>query len=65
MEAIKEGLRDLGYVEGRNIAFLVRWAEGSTDKLDEGAADMVRANVDLITTLSTPAPTAIFGPTEF
>jgi putative ABC transport system substrate-binding protein len=58
MEAIKEGLRDLGYVEGRNIAFLVRWAEGRTDKLDEGAGDMVRANVDLITTLSTPAALA-------
>lgn len=58
MDAIKEGLRGLGYVEGRNIAFLIRWAEGKADKLDQGAEALVRGNVDLITTLSTPAALA-------
>jgi putative ABC transport system substrate-binding protein len=58
VDAIKDGLRDLGYVEGRNIDFLIRWAEGRADKLGEGAEEMVRAHVDVITTLSTPAALA-------
>lgn len=58
MDAIKDGLRDLGYVEGKNIAFLLRWAEGRADRLEAGAEDMVRAHVDVITTLSTPAALA-------
>jgi putative tryptophan/tyrosine transport system substrate-binding protein len=37
---------------------IIRWAEGRADKLDQGAEDLVRANVDLITTLSTPAALA-------
>jgi putative ABC transport system substrate-binding protein len=58
VDAMKEGLTQLGYVEGRDIAFETRWAEGRTDKLDEGAAELVAAKVDLITTLSTPATLA-------
>jgi putative ABC transport system substrate-binding protein len=55
MEAVRDGLRDLGYVEGRNIAFEIRWAEGKADRLDGLAAELVAAKVDLITALSTPA----------
>jgi len=58
MEAVKDGLRELGYVEGVNIAFVIRWAEGRTDKLDDGAREIVRASVDVVTTLSTPAALA-------
>jgi putative ABC transport system substrate-binding protein len=58
VEAIKEGMSQLGYVEGRDIVFETRWADGRTDKLDEGAADLIAAKVDVITTLSTPAALA-------
>jgi putative ABC transport system substrate-binding protein len=54
MEAIREGLRELGYIEGRNIAYEIRWAEGKLDRLDGLAAELVAAKVDLITTFSTP-----------
>jgi len=55
VEAFRQGLRDLGYVEGKNIAFEYRWAEGKLDRLPDLAADLVRAKVDLIVTSTTPA----------
>jgi putative tryptophan/tyrosine transport system substrate-binding protein len=58
MEAIREGLRDLGYLEGRDIAFEMRWAMGRIDRLDDLAVELVAAKVDLITTLSTPVAIA-------
>src|SRR5262252_1657676 len=45
--ALWAGLRDLGYIEGKNIAIEFRWAE-SEDQLRDLAADLVRMNVDLI-----------------
>ena len=58
IEAVREGLRDLGYIEGRKIIFEIRWAEGKLDRLNELAAELVAAKVDLIHTFSTPAAIA-------
>jgi ABC-type uncharacterized transport system substrate-binding protein len=43
-----EGLRDLGYVEGKNIAFVFRTAEGKSERYSDLAAELVRLKVDLI-----------------
>ncbi len=50
LEPVREGLRDLGYVEGRNITLVARWSEGSRERLVEDAAEFVREKVDLIIT---------------
>jgi putative ABC transport system substrate-binding protein len=49
-EAFQQGLRDLGYVEGKNIVIEWRSAEGKGDHLPAFAADLVRLKVDLIVT---------------
>jgi len=48
IEAFRQGLRELGYVEGKNIAFEVRYAQGKLDQLSDLAMELVRSNVDLI-----------------
>ena len=50
LEAFRQGLRDLGYVEGRNVVLESRWAEGRYDRLSNLAAELIRARVDLIVT---------------
>jgi putative ABC transport system substrate-binding protein len=50
LEAFKQGLRELGYTEGKNIAIEYRYAEGKYDRLAELAAELVRAKVDIIVT---------------
>jgi ABC-type uncharacterized transport system substrate-binding protein len=57
-EALRHGLRDLGYVEGQNVAFEFRWAEGKLDQLAELAAELVRLKVDVIVTLAPQATLA-------
>jgi len=47
-EAIRVALRELGYIEGQNIAIEYRYAEGKRDRLPELAAELVRLKVDLI-----------------
>jgi putative ABC transport system substrate-binding protein len=47
-EALRLGLRDLGYTEGHNIIIEQRWAEGRWERLPSLAAELVRLNVDLI-----------------
>ena len=47
-EAIRLALRELGYVEGQNIAIEYRYAEGKPDRLPELAAELVRLKVDII-----------------
>src|SRR5882672_2520380 len=47
-EAFRQGLRELGYVEGQNIAIESRWAEGKYDRYSALAADLVRLKVDVI-----------------
>src|ERR1700730_14012913 len=57
-EFLRQGLKDFGYIEGRNIDFEFRWAEGKLDQLPELAADLVRRQVDVIVTLAPPATLA-------
>jgi ABC-type uncharacterized transport system substrate-binding protein len=54
LEAFMQGLRDLGYVEGKNIQIEIRFAEGKTDRLPELATELVRLKVDALYGLSTP-----------
>ena len=48
LAAFRQGLRDLGYVEGQNIAIESRWAEGKIDRLPNLAADLVSLKLDVI-----------------
>jgi len=48
LEAFRQGLRELGYEEGRNMAIESRWAEGQHDRYPALAADLVRLKVDVI-----------------
>jgi ABC-type uncharacterized transport system substrate-binding protein len=48
IDAFQQGLRELGYVEGKNIILEFRWAEGNNDRLPNLAADLVRLKVDVI-----------------
>jgi putative ABC transport system substrate-binding protein len=58
VEALRAGLRDLGYQDGRNIVFEFRWAEGNDDRLPELAADLVGLKVDVLVTYGTPGTRA-------
>ena len=51
----REGLRDLGYVEGQNITIESRWAEGEYGRLPDLAAELVHLKVDVIVTYAPPA----------
>jgi len=55
----REGLRDLGYVEGRNIVIEYRWAEGNYQRFRSLIAELVALNVDAIVTAGTPAALAV------
>jgi putative ABC transport system substrate-binding protein len=55
VEGFRAGLRDLGYVEGKNIIVEFRWAEGNYDRLPALAAELVRLDVDVLVTHSTAA----------
>ncbi len=58
LEAFRQGLRELGYVEGQSIAIECRWAEGKDDRFPALAADLVRSKVNVIVTSSGAATQA-------
>ena len=55
----RAGLRDLGYVEGRNVVIEYRWAEGDYERLPRLVAELVALKVDVIVTAGTPAALAV------
>ena len=58
IEAFRQGLRELGYVEGKNIVIEWRYAEGKLDRLPALAAELVRLKVDIIVTAGPTATRA-------
>jgi putative tryptophan/tyrosine transport system substrate-binding protein len=56
---LRQGLRELGYVEGQNIIIEYRYAEGKSDRLPVLASELVRLKVDVIVTGTTPAIQAV------
>jgi putative ABC transport system substrate-binding protein len=59
VEALLQGLRELGYAEGRNITLEYRYGDGKPDRLPKLAAELVGLNVDLIVTGGTPPTRAV------
>jgi len=56
---LREGLRDLGYVEGRNVLIEYRWAEGKYERLPSLIGELVALKVEVIVTAGTPATLAV------
>lgn len=54
IEAFRQGLRELGYVEGKNITIEYRYADGKSERIPDLAAELVNLKVDLIMTSQTP-----------
>jgi putative tryptophan/tyrosine transport system substrate-binding protein len=59
IEPFRQGLRDLGYEEGRNITIEYRWAEGKYERLPALIAELVALNLDVMVTAGTPATLAV------
>jgi ABC-type uncharacterized transport system substrate-binding protein len=55
LRAFRQGLKDVGYVEGENLAIVYRLANNQDDRLPELAADLARRGVAVIATAGTPA----------
>jgi putative ABC transport system substrate-binding protein len=64
IEAFQRGLRDLGYVEGKNITLEYRYAEGKVESVSDLAADLVRLKVDIIVTDTSNATQAAKNATK-
>jgi putative ABC transport system substrate-binding protein len=56
--AARQGLRELGYVEGRNIALEVRWAEGHYERLPALVAELISLKIDVLVVATTPGALA-------
>jgi putative ABC transport system substrate-binding protein len=63
LDALRKGLDQLGYAEGRNMKFEARWADGNTDRLPALAGELTRLNVDVICTAGSQATGAAKGAT--
>jgi len=64
LDAFRAGLRELGYIEGRNVVLEVRYADGADRKLGELAAELVRLNPDIIVAQSGVASLAVRNKTK-
>src|SRR6478736_679143 len=64
LDTFRQGLRELGWIEGQNIVIDYRFAEGRLDRLPDLAADMVRLKVDVIVSLGTQGVTAAKNATD-
>ena len=58
MDAFRSGLRDFGYIEGKNIVIEFRWAEGNNQRLPDLARELVGLHPDLLVTHGTPGTSA-------
>jgi putative tryptophan/tyrosine transport system substrate-binding protein len=58
LQAFRDGLRELGYVEGKNLQLEVRWGEGKLERLPALAAELVQAKVDIIVAATSPSVAA-------
>ena len=58
LQAFRDGLRELGYVEGKNFQLEVRWGEGKLERLPALAAELVQLKVDIIVAASSPSVVA-------
>ena len=65
IEAFRQGLRELGYVEGKNIVIEWRYAEGKLDRLPALAAELVRLKVDIIVSAGPQATRAAKEATDY
>jgi ABC-type uncharacterized transport system substrate-binding protein len=59
LDGLRKGLRDLGYLEGRNLVIEYRSADGRAERFPDLASELVRLGVDLIVTRGTPATMAV------
>jgi putative ABC transport system substrate-binding protein len=57
-EAFRQGLRELGYVEGQTITLEARWSEGRSERMPELVAELVRLKVDVLVVGNSPAALA-------
>ena len=64
VSALRKGLRDLGYVEGKNYNLVSRWAQGKYDRLPVLAAELVQSQCDLIVAMGIKATTAAYAATK-
>src|SRR5215470_16638427 len=64
IEAFRQGLRELGYLEGQTIVLELRWAEGRVERMPELVAELVGLNVDVLVAVSTPAVLAAKNATQ-
>jgi putative tryptophan/tyrosine transport system substrate-binding protein len=58
LEDFRQGLRELGYIEGKNVQLEIRWAEGKLERLSTLANELVRLNVDVIVAVNSPSVVA-------
>src|SRR5262249_31767263 len=63
-DALRQGLRDLGYVEGQNLILEYRFAEGKIDRLPQLAAELIQLKVNVIVASSSPEAVALRNATK-
>ena len=63
-DSFRQGLRELGYIEGKNIFIEIRYAEGKQDQLSDFATELVKLKVDVIVTSTRPGVLAVKNATS-